>query len=67
MAHWTGWVAGQYVMAAIGASIDNKKNPYPEQPFGIEGTKKEMVEDELAAIEFAAWAERFSKQEGFIE
>ena len=65
--HINAWVQGQYMVAAIAASFDGKKNPYPEEPFGLEKKEEENQEtDKLAAIAFEAWAGVISKDSSLI-
>lgn len=55
--HMEAWIQGRYMMDAIAAVLDGRKNPYPEEPY-IETEKRESAfeQDELAAIEFGHFA-----------
>lgn len=58
MIDYSAWLNGRYVMRAIAACID-KKNKYPEAPFG-KSTEEET--SDVAAAKFSAWAKRFNEE-----
>lgn len=63
---YQAWLNGQYVLAAIGAVLDGKRSPYPEEPFSvIERRDKQKAEDQAASANFMAFAMAFNK--GFKE
>lgn len=72
LADLTSWMTGAYVLRAIGQVT--KTGSYPEKNIFFEDnsavnekTEEEIIAEntEIAAIEFAAWADAFNKQRGW--
>lgn len=55
---YTAWINGQYIMCAIGASMD-RKNKYPENPFLEEKTEEDI--SKVNAMKFEAYAIAFNQ------
>lgn len=63
---YQAWLNGQYVLAAIAAAFDSKKNPYPEEPVTVTSMRDEEIEqerrDKEAAEMFMAYAMEYNRR-----
>lgn len=58
---YRSWLAGRYVLDAIAAALDSKKNPYPTEPYSTTQRRNEEEEArQFAADKFAAFAMAFN-------
>lgn len=67
MVDYKAWLGGMYVLLAIGAALDGRKNPYPEKALMVADRERKAIEaqehrDEMAAARFMNWAMEFNKR-----
>lgn len=59
----TAWRIGVYIACAIGATFGDSE--YPEAPLCMqENEEEDERKDEIASLNFKAWAEAYNRQKG---